>query len=582
MKKWMLLRKSADFDSIAKKYGISPFLARVIRNRDIVTDEEINAYLNGTLDDMHNPFLMKDMEKAASFISDAILNNKKIRIVGDYDIDGVCATAILVKSLSFFGADVSYRLPDRIVDGYGINITMIDEAKADNVDLIVTCDNGIAASAEMKYAKELGIDVIVTDHHEIPFEEINGGKVYIIPDAIAVVDPHQENDTYPFAGICGGMVAYKLILAINNLGKLNKNISPDLKEYITTLAAFATVGDIMQLKDENRIVVKHGIDMLKRTTVPGLRALIDVTETKRERISAYTIGFVLGPCVNAVGRLESANKALELLLTDDNDTALSLAKELKSANDVRKAMMEQKIKEASDIVTEGIDNHDYSKDTVLVIFLENCHESIAGLVASRIRERFSKPTLVITSTEGGAKGSGRSIDAYNMFEELTKVKHLFTKFGGHPMAAGLSMPVENIDELRKLLNENSTLTEDDLVEKLSIDIDMPINYVTMDMVKELSLLEPFGNGNPGPVFAQKNLEILSRRTTKNRNMVFFNLKSGAVNNLPEKIIEAKYFGDADEVFSNLSGRDTITVAYTPDINSYMGVDTLQISIREYL
>ena len=581
MKKWMLQRKSADFDSIAKKYGISPFLARVIRNRDIITDDEINVYLNGKLDDMHDPFLMKDMEKAASYISDVITENKKIRIVGDYDIDGVCATAILVKSLSYFGANVSYRLPDRIVDGYGINLTMIEEAKADNIDLIVTCDNGIAAKEEMRYAHELGINTVITDHHEIPFEEVNGEKVYIIPEAVAVVDPHQEKDTYPYAGICGGMVAYKLILAMEKTGKLKK-ISPELMDYIVTLAAFSTVGDIMQLKDENRIIVKYGIEKMKHTLIPGLNALIDVTETKRNRISAYTIGFVLGPCINAVGRLESATKALELLLTDDFDEALSLAKELKSANDVRKTMMEQKIKEASDVVTKATDGHDYSKDTVLVIFLKDCHESIAGLVASRIKERFCKPTIVLTEVENGAKGSGRSIEAYNMFEELTKVKHLFTKFGGHPMAAGLSMPIENIALLRKSLNENSVLTEADLVEKLSIDIDMPINYVNMDMIKELSLLEPCGNGNPGPIFAQKNLQILSRRTTKNRNMVFFNLKSPPINDMPEKIIEAKYFGDADEVFSNLSGRDTITVAYTPDVNSYMGVDTLQISIREYL
>lgn len=581
MKKWMLQRKSADFDSIAKKYGISPFLARVIRNRDIITDDEINVYLNGKLDDMHDPFLMKDMEKAALYISDVITANKKIRIVGDYDIDGVCATAILVKSLSYFGANVSYRLPDRIVDGYGINLTMIEEAKADNIDLIVTCDNGIAAKEEMRYAHELGINTVITDHHEIPFEEVNGEKVYIIPEAVAVVDPHQEKDTYPYAGICGGMVAYKLILAMEKTGKLKK-ISPELMDYIVTLAAFSTVGDIMQLKDENRIIVKYGIEKMKHTLIPGLNALIDVTETKRNRISAYTIGFVLGPCINAVGRLESATKALELLLTDDFDEALSLAKELKSANDVRKTMMEQKIKEASDVVTKATDGHDYSKDTVLVIFLKDCHESIAGLVASRIKERFCKPTIVLTEVENGAKGSGRSIEAYNMFEELTKVKHLFTKFGGHPMAAGLSMPIENIALLRKSLNENSVLTEADLVEKLSIDIDMPINYVNMDMIKELSLLEPCGNGNPGPIFAQKNLQILSRRTTKNRNMVFFNLKSPPINDMPEKIIEAKYFGDADEVFSNLSGRDTITVAYTPDVNSYMGVDTLQISIREYL
>lgn len=583
MKKWMLQRKSADFEAIARQYNISPITARVMRNRDVITDAEINMYLNGTLNDMHDPMLMKDMDKASSIICDAINENKKIRIVGDYDIDGVCSTAIFVKTLRKLSCDVSYRLPDRITDGYGINRNMIDEAIEALVEVIITCDNGIAAYEEIKYAKENGITVVVTDHHEVPIVvDENETKKYIIPPADAVVDPHQIDCEYPYKSICGGMVAYKTSLAV--LKKLNSPLLENINfiEELVQLNAIATIGDIMPLRDENRIVVKHGLNLLKHTSIKGLSALIDVTEVNRDRLSAYHIGFVIGPCINAIGRLDSATKGLEMILCDDYEVALPMAKELKSTNDVRKTMMEEKIKEASEIVLTGRDGHDYMSDTVLVIYLRECHESIAGLIASRVRERFYKPVIVITDAENGAKGSGRSIEGYDMFTELSKIKHLFTKFGGHPMAAGLSLPTENIDEMRRLLNENSTLTEDDLTEKLPIDADMPINYVSEALIADLEKLEPFGNGNPGPVFAQKDLVILSRRTSKNRNMVFFNLKSGQYGDMPEKIIEAKLFADADEVFSKLEGRDKITIAYTPGINSYMGVDTLQVNIKEYL
>lgn len=583
MKKWMLQRKSADFEAIARQYNISPITARVMRNRDVITDAEINMYLNGTLNDMHDPMLMKDMDKAASIICDAINENKKIRIVGDYDIDGVCSTAIFVKTLRKLSCDVSYRLPDRITDGYGINRNMIDEAIEAGVEVIITCDNGIAAYEEIKYAKENGITVVVTDHHEVPIVvDENETKKYIIPPADAVVDPHQIDCEYPYKSICGGMVAYKTSLAV--LMKLDSPLLENINfiEELVQLNAIATIGDIMPLRDENRIVVKHGLNLLKHTSIKGFSALIDVTEVNRDRLSAYHIGFVIGPCINAIGRLDSATKGLEMILCDDYEVALPMAKELKSTNDVRKAMMEAKIKEASEIVLTGRDGHDYMSDTVLVIYLRECHESIAGLIASRVKERFYKPVIVITDAENGAKGSGRSIEGYDMFTELSKIKHLFTKFGGHPMAAGLSLPTENIDEMRRLLNENSTLTEDDLIEKLPIDADMPINYVSEALIADLEKLEPFGNGNPGPVFAQKDLVILSRRTSKNRNMVFFNLKSGQYGDMPEKIIEAKLFADADEVFSKLEGRDKITIAYTPGINSYMGVDTLQVNIKEYL
>lgn len=583
MKKWMILKKKADFNEISRKYGISPITARVMRNRDIISDEEITMYLNGTLEDLHNPFLLKDMNKAVDIISDAIVCNKKIRIVGDYDIDGVCSSTILYRAFKEFGAEVSCRLPDRISDGYGLNMKIIDEAYDDGVGLIVTCDNGIAAKNEIEHAKELGMNVVVTDHHEVPFEEEVDVRYEILPSADAVVDPHRSDCTYPYKDICGGMVAYKLILAMDKMASekgLHK-LTPDTMDMLTDLAAFATVGDIMPLKNENRVIVKHGLKNMGHTRIPGLSALIDVTEIDRNKISAYHIGFILGPCINAIGRLDSANRALELLMTDSYDEAVLIAKELKAANDVRKSMTEKNVNSAVEIVEKTDGDHDYSKDTVLVIYLPDCHESIAGLVAGRIKERYYKPTFVITSAKDGAKGSGRSIEGYNMFEEMVKVGELFTKYGGHPMAAGLSILPENIDELRRRLNENSALTEEELTEKLFIDIDMPINYVSKALIEDLNKLGPFGTGNPGPVFAQKDLQILSRRASRAGNMAFFNLKSGQIGEMPERIIEGKYFGDATEVFSNLEGRTTISVAYTPDINSYRGVETLQISIKEF-
>lgn len=585
MKKWVVQTKKADFDDISRKFGISPILARVIRNRDIIEEEDINLFLNGDLSMLYNPFLLKDMDKAVDTIKKAISENKKIRIVGDYDIDGVCATTILVRALSSIGANVSSKLPDRIVDGYGINKNIIKAAYDDGIDLIVTCDNGIAAYEEVEYANSLGIEVVVTDHHEIPFEKDGDDIKYIIPNAVAVVDPHQPGCKYPYKNICGGMVAYKLVMALGNVEK-------ELIDSLLAFAAFSTVGDIMPLCDENRIIVKYGLEAIKNTNNVGLNALISVNEVDRKRLSAYHLGFILGPCVNAIGRLESAEKALKLFLTESEPIALALATELKETNDIRKQMMEVKIKEASEMVETGdlkgniptnsdVNFHDFSKDSVLVIYLEECHESIAGLIAGRIKERFYKPTIVLTKTENGAKGSGRSIEAYDMFEELSKCKRLFDKFGGHPMAAGLSMPIENINELRKELNDKSKLTEDDLIEKLKIDIPMPINKVSMNLVRELERLEPYGNGNPSPLFAQKNLKILSRRASKNRNMVFMNLHSDECYGLPAVNMEAKYFTDADKFFSDIEGKNEISICYTPDINSYMGVETLQVNIKEW-
>ena len=577
MKKWMLQAKKADFKRIAEEFGISEILARLIRNRDVVTDDEIEYYLNARISDMHDPFVMRDMEAACGIIKAAIEDGKAIRVIGDYDIDGVCATTILVKGLSSVGGNVSYRLPDRIKDGYGLNINMIDEAKADGIDLIITCDNGIAASKEIKYAKDLGIDVVVTDHHEIPFEEHDGIKTSILPPADAVVDPHREDDDYPYKTICGGMVAYKLILALQ---KKYFNIKESLTDELLDFAAFSTIGDIMPLADENRIAVKYGLNSMKNTANLGLSALIDATGVKRDSLSVYHIGFILGPCINSVGRLESAETALKLFLTDDVNEAKELSKKLKDTNDIRKNIMDEKIKEAIDLVENNKDGHDYSKDTVLVVFINDCHESLAGLIAGKLREHFVKPSIVFTDAEEGIKGSGRSIECYNIFEELTKCKELFAKFGGHPMAAGLSMPKENLEKLREMINKNSTLTEADLVDKLSIDIDMPINYVSMKLINEIDRLAPYGTGNPSPLFAQKNLKIVSRKSNPKGNMVTLLLQSGPHGDMPEKSLFATMFGDAKKILAEMEGKSTITVAYVPEYNDFF--DRVQIRIKEYI
>jgi len=591
LKKWVVRAKSADFEAISEKFGISPICARLIRNRDVIGDEEINYYLNASVSDMHDPFLMKDMDIACKIIFSAINAGKSIRVVGDYDIDGVCATTILIRGLRALNARVSYRLPHRIKDGYGLNNTIIDEAAADDVDMIITCDNGIAAASEIKHAKELGMSVIVTDHHEIPFTEEGGHKTYILPDADCIINPHKPGDTYPFKNICGAMVAYKLILALKKCqdgeeagsasSRTNMaSITGELTDMLFDFAAFATVGDVMPLKDENRVAVKYGLRSMRNTKNQGLSALIDVTGIKRDRLSSYHLGFVLGPCVNAVGRLDTADTALNLFLTDDYDEAHILAKQLKDTNDIRKSIMEQKIKEATEIVETGSDGHEYDKDVILLLYMRDCHESLAGLIAGKLRERFSKPAIVFTDAEMGIKGSGRSVDCYDIFAELSKYRELFIKFGGHPMACGLTIEKAAFEELRRRLNAETSLKPEDLVEKYYIDIDMPINYISEDLIRELELLGPFGQDNQSPLFAQKNLYILSRKKNPKGNMVTLQLKSGPHGEKAERVMFATMFGDADEILSRLEGRDTVTVAYVPEHNDFF--DRLQISIKDFI
>lgn len=585
MERWVLLRKGADFEAIGKKYQISPRLACLIRNRDVIGEEAVDRYLNGTISDLYDGMLMKDMDKAIDILKEKILEDKKIRVIGDYDIDGVNATYILLEGLERLGADVDSDIPDRISDGYGLNRHLVERAYEAGVDTLITCDNGIAAADEIAYGKEMGMTVIVTDHHEVPFDEHDGEKRYRIPPADAVMDPKQPDCLYPFKGLCGAAVAYKLMEALwESMGK----DSADLDDLIENVA-IATIGDVMDLEDENRIFVKEGLQMLRRTKNPGLKALIECTGIDKNSLNSYHIGFVLGPCINASGRLDTAKRALELLRAGTQKEADILAGDLKALNDSRKDMTEEAVKQAE----EQVETTTISKDKVLVVYLPDCHESLAGIVAGRIRENYYKPVFVLTDAEEGVKGSGRSIDGYHMYEELNKCKELLTKFGGHRLAAGLSLPKENVGKFREMLNKNCTLTEEEMKEKVTIDMEMPFGCVTEGLVKELELLEPFGKGNTKPVFAARDVTLLGARILgKNRNVLKLQVQD--VNGCR---IEAMLFHHADdflgkleeqygktEVEALLKGRGRqirISMTYYPDINEYMGKKTPQIVVMHY-
>ena len=585
MERWVLLRKGADFEAIGKKYQISPRLACLIRNRDVIGEEAVDRYLNGTISDLYDGMLMKDMDKAIDILKEKILEDKKIRVIGDYDIDGVNATYILLEGLERLGADVDSDIPDRISDGYGLNRHLVERAYEAGVDTLITCDNGIAAADEIAYGKEMGMTVIVTDHHEVPFDEQDGEKRYRIPPADAVMDPKQPDCLYPFKGLCGAAVAYKLMEALwESMGK----DSADLDDLIENVA-IATIGDVMDLDDENRIFVKEGLQMLRRTKNPGLKALIECTGIDKNSLNSYHIGFVLGPCINASGRLDTAKRALELLRAGTQKEADILAGDLKALNDSRKDMTEEAVKQAE----EQVETTTISKDKVLVVYLPDCHESLAGIVAGRIRENYYKPVFVLTDAEEGVKGSGRSIDGYHMYEELNKCKELLTKFGGHRLAAGLSLPKENVGKFREMLNKNCTLTEEEMKEKVTLDMEMPFGCVTEGLVKELELLEPFGKGNTKPVFAARDVTLLGARILgKNRNVLKLQVQD--VNGCR---IEAMLFHHADDFLGKLEeqygkteleallkgrGRQIrISMTYYPDINEYMGKKTPQIVVTHY-
>ncbi len=585
MENWVLLRKGADFQHISEKFHISPRVASLIRNRDVIGDDAIEKYLNGTIADLYDGMLMKDMDKAVAVLGEKIKENAKIRIIGDYDIDGIQSTYILLEGFRMLGADVDSDIPDRMKDGYGLNRNLIDRALEVDVDTIITCDNGIAAAEEIAYAKSMGMTVVVTDHHEVPYTEIGGERRYILPEADAVVDPKQEDCTYPFKGLCGAAVAYKLVEALMEaMGK-----DAEDADYLMENVAIATIGDVMDLVDENRIFVKQGLDMLKRTENLGLKALMGCTGVNVDKLSPYHIGFVIGPCMNASGRLDTAKRALELLEAKKVAEADLLAGDLKALNDSRKDMTAQAVEEAF----IQVENSELKDADVLVVYLPECHESLAGIVAGRIREKYYRPVFVLTKGAEGLKGSGRSIETWHMYEGLNRVKHLLSKFGGHKMAAGLSMPEENLEQFRKEINEKSGITPEDLNEKIAIDMQLPFECVNEKFIGELAVLEPFGKGNARPVFAERQVQVESARILgKNKNVLKLQVKD-----LHGTRMDAMYFGDVNtfveyvrEKFGDIACEcllhghgHGIVMAFTyyPDINEYQGVRTPQIVIQNY-
>lgn len=569
MEKWMVYNKKADFQKIGSEFGIDPVIARLIRNRDIQDMKEIRSYLYGTLAEIPSPWKMKDMERAVQILQKKITQKKKIRIIGDYDIDGVTATCILLKGLKRLNANVDTYIPDRVKDGYGMHEQLIDKALEDGIDTILTCDNGIAAAAEIEYAKKEGLTVIVTDHHDIPFRDTEDGRIWIIPKADAVVNPKQNDCLYPNKNICGAVVAWKLIWALYERLGIDSDEIWDFLE----LAAIATIGDVMDLQGENRIIVKEGLKKLSSTSFEGLKALICVNNLEGAEITAYHVGFVIGPCINASGRLDTAARSLELLLADNMEDAMKLADDLYDLNQSRKAMTEQGKEQA----IQSIEENNLGKDRVLVVYLPDCHESLAGIIAGRIREAYNKPVFVLTKGADGVKGSGRSIEAYSMYEELVKCSDLLTQFGGHPMAAGLSMEEKNVELFRRRLNDNCTLTEQDLIPKIMIDVPMPISYLSKKLTEQLKVLEPFGKGNSKPLFAQKNLRAVGIRVLgRNRNVA----KMLLIDENGIKM-DAVYFGEAQEFADFVQAHDTISVTYYPEINVFQGRENLQVVIKNY-
>ena len=562
MARWVEIRKGADFRAIGEKFQISPLTARLIRNKDITGEQEIEEYLHGTLEDLHPASMMKGIPEAVELLRKKVSEQASIRIIGDYDIDGVCSTYILLRGFRAAGAQVDTDIPDRKKDGYGLNKELVKRAYDAGVDTIVTCDNGIAAVQEIAYAEELGMTVIVTDHHEVQEE---------LPPAQVIVNPRQADCPYPFKKLCGAAVAWKLV---GELWKQMELPMAALYDDLLMFAGFATVGDVMDLTGENRILVREGLKRLRMTTHPGMSALIEANELARDTLSAFHIGFVLGPCINASGRLSTAKRALELLDTEDQDLALERAAELKHLNDERKELTEQGLAQAVDL----IEHSNLMEDRVLVVYLPDCHESLAGIIAGRIRERYYRPVFVLTRAEDGVKGSGRSIETYSMFEEMSKCKELYTKYGGHPMAAGVSMPEEHVELFRQRLNELCTLTEEELTEVIHIDMALPFSYVSERLVEELSLLEPFGKGNTKPVFAARNVRVLESRVLgKNQNVLRMKLmdESGTA-------LEGIYFHNCmQEVLRDLQGKKAIHILYYPEINEFRGRRSLQLRIQGY-
>ena len=571
--KWFVAMKKADFNGIAEKYQISPIIARLMRNRDVIGDEAIDFYLNGTVEDLYDGLLMKDMDRAVDILKEKIEEGKKIRVIGDYDIDGVNATYILQQGLAGLGADVDTDIPDRIKDGYGLNQMLIDRALEDDVDTIITCDNGIAAMNEIAYGKENGMTIVVTDHHEVPYLEENGEKKYLLPPADAVVDPHRADCEYPFKGLCGAAVAYKLVEVLYRVSGKSEQEVEHLQERLMENVAIATIGDVMDLVGENRVFVKKGLELLKTTKNEGLHALMQCTGVDTANLNTYHIGFVIGPCINAGGRLDTAKRALELLNASNRREAVTLAADLKELNDSRKEMTEEGVEEA----VRQIESSSWKDDQVLVVYLPECHESIAGIIAGRIKERYYRPTFVLTKGETGVKGSGRSIEAYDMFAEMSRCRELFTKFGGHKLAAGLSLEEEKVEVFRKRINELADLTEEDLQMKVSIDMRLPFPYINEELIHELKILEPFGKGNGKPLFAESKLRVIQPRIFgKNRNVLKCRLEDQQGNQM-----EAVYLGEVEDCLRQMEKKQIMSFTYYPSINEYMGRRTIQLTIVNY-
>lgn len=585
MEKWIEIRKGGNFMEMAKKYGIDPLIARIIRNRDIIDEKEITEYLYGGKEALHNPHLLKDVDKAAEIIAEGIAGKKAMRIIGDYDIDGVNATYILLEGIRRCGGNVDAAIPDRMKDGYGINEHLIEQALSDGKELLITCDNGIAAINEINFAKEKGMTVVVTDHHEIPYRNTEQGKEFLRSNADAIVNPKQNDCLYPCKGICGAVVAWKLVQVLYE----RMDIPVEEADIFIENAGFATVGDVMDLTGENRILVKLGLKALEYTKNPGMKALIAKNKLSDKPLSAYHIGFVLGPCINASGRLDTAKRSLELLLERDEVKASALAGELVELNESRKYMTQQETQKA----LEQIEKEGREKDKVLVVYLPECHESLAGIIAGRIREAYQRPVFVLTRGEEGVKGSGRSIEAYSMFDKMTEVAELFTKYGGHPMAAGLSMREEDIDKLREQLNQKAELSEEDMAEVVRLDAVLPMSYFTVDTIRQLSVLEPCGKSNTKPVFADRNIKVTRAGIVGvNRNVLKLHLLDSKGNP-----VAGVYFGEVEKFLTFLSekfGSEEVDAAmhgkensiqfaavYEPAVDTYSGRESVQAIIRRF-
>lgn len=585
MEKWIEIRKGGNFMEMAKKYGIDPLIARIIRNRDIIDEKEITEYLYGGKEALHNPHLLKDVDKAAEIIAEGIAEKKAMRIIGDYDIDGVNATYILLDGIRRCGGNVDAAIPDRMKDGYGINEHLIEQALSDGKELLITCDNGIAAINEINFAKEKGMTVVVTDHHEIPYRNAEQGKEFLRSNADAIVNPKQADCPYPCKGICGAVVAWKLVQVLYE----RMDIPVEEADIFIENAGFATVGDVMDLTGENRILVKLGLKALEHTKNPGMKALIAKNKLSDKPLSAYHIGFVLGPCINASGRLDTAKRSLELLLERDEVKASALAGELVEFNESRKYMTQQETQKA----LEQIEKEGREKDKVLVVYLPECHESLAGIIAGRIREAYQRPVFVLTRGEEGVKGSGRSIEAYSMFDKMTEVAELFTKYGGHPMAAGLSMREEDIDKLREQLNQKAELSEEDMAEVVRLDAVLPMSYFTVDTIRQLSVLEPCGKSNTKPVFADRNIKVTRASIVGvNRNVLKLHLLDSKGNP-----VAGVYFGEVEKFLTFLSekfGSEEVDAAmhgkensiqfaavYEPAVDTYSGRESVQAIIRRF-